>query len=254
MTPPLRDLSATDPAKQWLWYLSIAAMLAGVVWLSAGLNWNAVYESAPFLFKGLLTSWALALTAIAIGMVAGSVLAAARLYGPIVIKQVAVVFIEIVRGIPQLMILFWVFFTYPALTGQNLSAWPAAIISLSIIAAAYLAEIIRAGLTSVPNIQTESAYVTGMSRRQTFLYVVLPQALRNMVPALIAQYISIFKTTSIVYVIGLIDFFRAVILVNSREFAPYPLYLTMAATYFVCCYILQQIVRKLDPKYDLTTV
>ena len=121
------------------------------------------------------------------------------------------------------------------------------------IAAAYLAEIVRAGLTSVHKVQTESAYVTGLNSRQIFLYIVLPQALRNMVPAFIANFVMLFKITSLVYVIGMIDFFRAVVLVNNRDLAPFALYTAMAVVYFICCYALVLLVRKLDPKYDLTT-
>ena len=101
--------------------------------------------------------------------------------------------------------------------------------------------------------QRESAYATGLSAAQAFTRIVLPQALRNMLPALIAHFVLMFKITSLVYVIGLIDFFRAVILVNNREFAPYALYTTLAVGYFVCCYALSWLVRRLDPKYTLTS-
>jgi polar amino acid transport system permease protein len=250
----LDEVKAIQQKKERVWSLSVVAILLVGAWLSRGFHWERALPSASFLLKGLVTSWVLALSSIGIGMVAGVFLGVARLYGPVGIRHIAVGFIEIIRGIPQLMVIFWVFFTYPELTGRNIAAWPAAIISLSLIAAAYLAEVVRAGLTSIPRVQKESAYVTGLNPRQTFVFVVLPQALRNMVPALIAQFIGIFKTTSLVYVIGIIDFFRAVVLVNNREFAPYALYTTMAVVYFICCYILSVIVKKLDPKYDLTTV
>jgi polar amino acid transport system permease protein len=249
-----REFFATQRVKRWVLYLSIVAILLVGAWLSKGFNWEAVYRSAPFLLKGLVTSWVLALTSIGIGMVAGILLGTARLYGPVGISHIAVGFIEIIRGTPQLMIIFWVFFSYPKLIGRSIGAWPAAVTALSMISAVYLAEIFRAGLISVPRIQSENAYATGLNSRQTFVFVVLPQALRNMIPAFLAQYISLFKTTSIVYVIGLIDFFRAAVLVNNREFAPYAIYSTMAITYFLCCYTLQVIIRRLDPKYDLTTV
>jgi ABC-type amino acid transport system permease subunit len=80
---------------------------------------------------------------------------------------------------------------------------------------------------------------------------VLPQALRNMVPALIATIVMMFKTTSLIYVVGITDFFRAVILINNREFEPVALYTTLAVGYFVCCWLLSWLVRRFDPKYVL---
>jgi ABC-type amino acid transport system permease subunit len=139
----------------------------------------------------------------------------------------------------------------PAFTGHKVPAWTAAIASLSLIAASYLAEVVRAGLASVPRIQIESGLATGLSRAQILLEIVLPQALRNMLPALIATIVMMFKITSLIYVVGITDFFRAVILINNREFEPVALYTTLAAGYFVCCSSLSWIIRRLDPKYVL---
>ncbi|HEX4892142.1 MAG TPA: ABC transporter permease subunit, partial [Hyphomicrobiaceae bacterium] len=142
-------------------------------------------------------------------------------------------------------------FAVPALTGSKVPAWTAAIVSLSLIAAAYLAEVIRAGIGSVPKIQVESGLVTGLTRSQILLSIVLPQAVRNMLPALLATLVMMFKITSLIYVVGITDFFRAVILINNREFEPVALYSTLAVGYFVCCSLLSWIVRRLDPKYVL---
>jgi ABC-type amino acid transport system permease subunit len=150
------------------------------------------------------------------------------------------------------MIIFWIFFSVPPLTGTVMNAWPAALIALSIIASAYLAEVVRAGLLSVPRVHRESAYAAGLGGTTTFVHVILPQALRNMLPALIAHIVMIFKVTSLVYLIGLVDFFRATMLVNNRDYAPYPLYLTMALVYFFCNFFLSALIRWFDPKYTLS--
>ena len=92
----------------------------------------------------------------------------------------------------------------------------------------------------------------GLRRWQAFLFVLLPQACRNMLPAFITTVIMMFKTSSLVYVIGVVDLFRAVILINNREFAPYTLYTVMALVYFICCYAMSRLMRYLDPKYTLT--
>ena len=248
-----RDFPKSTRWKSVAWRASLAACCLAFVWIVRDFEWNVVWRAAPFLLRGLGVSCLLTLLSVTLGMLGGIVLAAARLGGAWGVRHVAVAYIEIVRATPQLMVIFWVFFTYPALTGQTMSAWGAAIISLSMIAAAYLAEVIRAGLLSVPRVQGESAAVSGLSPMQTFTYVLLPQAVRNMLPALIAHFVMIFKITSLVYVIGLIDFFRATIIVNNRDLAPYALYTTMAVVYFACSYGLSFVVRRLDPKYTLVS-
>ena len=104
---------------------------------------------------------------------------------------------------------------YPVFAGHNMSPWTGAVVSLTMIASAYLAEVVRGGLLSVPKIQSESATVIGLSRTQTFICVLLPQACRNMLPAFITTLVTSFKVTSLVYVIGLIDFFRAASLADA---------------------------------------
>lgn len=243
----------TLEAKERVWRASLLLAACAFIWYSRTANWEVVWRAAPMLLRGIGVSFLLALVSVVVGTIFAVGLAAARTGGPAGIRHIAIAFIEIVRAVPQLMLIFWVFFTLPALTGQGTSPWAAALISLTMIAAAYLAEIIRAGIQSVPKTQWESAYATGLTSTQTFTRVILPQALRNMLPALIATFVMMFKITSLVYVVGIIDFFRAVIIVNNRDFAPYALYVTLAVVYFLCCYTLSSLVRKLDPKYTLTS-
>lgn len=234
-----------------VWRLIVLGGLLGAAWLVRDLRWEVVWRSAPFLLEGLAVSWALALISIAVGGIAAIPLAAARVYGPRGLRHAAAAVIELVRATPELMIIFWIFFAGPGLIGQPISNWTAAIAALSVIAAAYLAEVIRGGLYSVPREQWDGALSTGLSRSEAFAYIVLPQAMRNMIPALIAQLVMTFKTTSLVHVIGVIEFFRAVTIVNSTEFAPYALYTTMAAGYLICCWALSWAVRRVDPNYLL---
>ncbi len=226
-------------------------VLAACLWLVRDFRWSVVWETAPFLLRSLGVSWALAIISVVIGLVAGTCLAGVRLYGFAGLRQAAIFYIELIRAIPQIMVLFWVFLGLPRLTGYVLGPWLAAAVALSMIASAYLAEVIRAGLLSVPKIHRESGYATGLRPLQIFIYIILPQALRNMLPALIAHVVMIFKMTSLVYLVGLVDFFRASILVNNREFAPYAIYLTMAIVYLLCNLLLSKFIRRLDPKYEI---
>jgi His/Glu/Gln/Arg/opine family amino acid ABC transporter permease subunit len=234
-----------------LWRISVLCGLALLVrWAAAG-EWGLIAPSWLFLLTALGRSWLLAVIAIGIGALAATPLALLRVYGPPGLRQAAVALIEAVRSTPELMIVFWVYFTWPLLAGSGVSAWSAAIGSLSVIATAYLAEVIRAGLYSVPAGQIEAARASGLSPFQTFRDVVLPQALRNMLPALIAQLVALFKTTSLVYAIGVMDFFRAVQVTGNAVFAPYALYMVLGAGYFFSCAGITRVVRWFDPKYQL---
>ncbi len=235
----------------WIWRAGCAVVLALAAWRVAGFEWSLVAPSWLFLLTALGRSWLLAIIAIGVGALAATPLALARVYGPAGVRHVAIGLIEAVRSTPELMIVFWVYFTLPLLGGRGISAWNSALAALSVIAAAYLAEVIRAGLYSVPPGQIEASAATGMTAAQTFRDVVLPQALRNMVPALIATLVSLFKTTSLVYAIGVMDFFRAVSVTNNAVFAPYALYFVLGAGYFVSCFVITRVVRLFDPKYQL---
>lgn len=246
------DKGASDKAaKERCWRLFLLALFVYAVWLARDFRWHVVWESLPFLLKGLATSWVLALTSITIGGLVAIPLAWARVYGPPGLRHFAIGIIEVVRSTPELMIVFWIFFAFPALAGFAVSNWTAGITALSLLAAVYLAEVIRGGIYSVPREQWDGALSTGLSQLQTFVYVVLPQAARNMVPALITQLIILFKTTALVYVIGVLEFFRTVTLINNSAYAPFALYATMAAGYFVCCWLLERVVMWFDPKYRL---
>ncbi|MCY0148504.1 amino acid ABC transporter permease [Hoeflea sp. G2-23] len=208
-----------------------------------------VYDAIPFLARTLGVSWVLAILSIVAGMVIAVPLAVGRMYGPIGVKQLCIAIIEVVRGIPDLLIIFWAYMALPIFFNFNVSSWWAAVIALTALASVNLAEVIRGGVYSVSNEQIQAGKATGLGGAQIFMYIVLPQAIRNMIPAMAGQLVSIFKTTSLVYVIGMVEFFRAVTLVNSSVVAPYPLYLTMAVVYFICCFTISFGVRLLDPDY-----
>ncbi len=236
-------------AALWWGGVALVALFAGERVLH--LEWAAVAPSWLFLLTGLGRSWLLAVIAIGVGICAAFPLALLRVYGPTGLRHAAVGVIEAVRATPELMIVFWVYFTWPYLVGNQVTAWNAALGSLSVIAAAYLAEVIRAGLYSISVGQIEAAQSSGLSPYQTFRYIVLPQAMRNMLPALIAQLVALFKTTSLVYAIGVMDFFRAVNVTKNAVFAPYALYLVLGAGYFFSCFAITRLVRWFDPQYQL---
>ena len=123
--------------------------------------------------------------------------------------------------------------------------------SLSVIAAAYLAEVIRAGLYSVPAGQVEAAWSSGLSPLQTFRYVVLPQALRNMLPVIFTQMIVLFQDTSLVYVLSITDFLGAASKIAQRDGRLTEMYIFAAAVYFIVSYAASKFVKRLQARVSV---
>ena len=232
-----------------LWRGIVIAVLATLAWAVTRLDWAPVWPSGRFLLTALGRSWLLAGIAMAAGSAAAIPLAALRVYGPPWPARAAAALIEAIRVTPELMIVFWVYFAAPVLTHSNVSAWNAAVWALALIAASHMAEVIRGGLLSIPTGQREAAAALGLATLRAFSLIILPQALRNMVPALIAQFVALFKTTSLVYAIGVMEFFRAVSVTNNAIYDPYALYSLLAFGYFVSCWAITAAIRHFDPTY-----
>ena len=206
-----------------VWRFGVAACLLWGASTIVGMNWAPIADSWLFLLTALGRSWLLAIISILIGGIAAIPLALARVYGPVGIRHVAIAAIETVRAIPELMIIFWLYFTLPLLTGNQITSWQAAIAALSVIAAAYLAEIVRAGLLSVP------AWTSGWQRWLSACPATARSAwscCRRRLPTCCrrwgAQLVASFKGTSLVYAIGVMEFFRAVNVTNNTLFAHPP--------------------------------
>ena len=244
---------SSDLWEKRAWWATVAIAVAVVAWLVSKLDWALVWSASPLLLQGLRVSVALTVVSVSGGLVLGALLASARMSRLAPMRYASLAFTEVIRATPQLMVIFWIYFTYPAVTGHNLNVWMGAAVALTLIASAYLSEVIRGGLLSIPQVQRESATLLGLSRSEIFIFVLLPQACRNMLPALIGTIIAMFKTTSLVFVIGLVDFFKAVMIVNNREFAPLTLYTLLAVVYFICCFGLSALIRRIDPNYSVTS-
>lgn len=238
-----------DARREWYFRLAMLLLIGLCAYQARSFEWDAVARGYPLLLRGLGNSILIALISITIGAAIAIPLSAARVYGPFGVRHLAVASIEIVRATPELMVVFWIFFGIPGLVGKPISGWTAGIAAMTIIAAASLAEVMRGGLYSVTRGQWEAAASTGLSKFQAFVHIVVPQATRNMLPSLVAQLVSLFKTTSLVYVIGIIDLFRATVILNNAEFAPFALYTTMAVIYLICCGLLSSLVKRLDSQF-----
>ncbi len=171
--------------------------LLGVVWLMAPVRLDQI--------GGLYLTLLLAVGAIALSFPMGVLAGLGRVSGLPVIRGFSTMYIEVIRGIPLLTLLLW-FSTFVTLvSGDALSRVERAMIAMTIFASAYVGEIVRAGIQSVPRGQVEAARALGLSSFQTMRTIVLPQAVKNMIPSLVGQFISLFKDTTLTVIVGLTD-------------------------------------------------
>jgi His/Glu/Gln/Arg/opine family amino acid ABC transporter permease subunit len=215
---------------------------------------NVIINNFGFLiFQGLLGfgnfvggTLRLAIPAIVLGSILGLFIALGRLARSSWIRVPATAYVEFFRGVPLVMVIFWFWFIIPVLLRVPLPEYAVALTAFVIFEAAYLGEIIRAGIQSVPRGQIEAATATGLTQAQTLRHVILPQALRNMIPALVTQFIVLFKDTSLASIIGYVDLTKAAQIVNNREIRPFELYLFIAVVYWLCTYTMSCYARYLE--------
>jgi len=220
------------------------------------LDFDVIGRSLPYLWKGFL--YTVELTAIASvgGLVFGTLLALARLSPIKALSNVASGYVNLMRSIPLVLVLFWFFFLMPQVlqlvTGgerpPQIGAERTAIITFIMFEAAYFCEIMRAGIQSIARGQVHSAYALGLTYGQAMRLVILPQAFRNMIPVLLTQTIILFQDTSLVYVISATDFTGAASKIAQRDGRLIEMYLFVAVVYFVLCYTLSYAVKLLQKK------
>src|SRR5918999_3805479 len=193
----------------------------------------------------------LAIPAIVLAFPLGIIIGLGRLAKSRAIRFLATSYVEFFRGVPLVMVIFWFWFIIPNLMRISLPEYGIALTAFVVFEAAYLAEIVRAGIQSIARGQVEAANATGLSDRQTMRLIVLPQALRNMIPALVTQFIVLLKDTSLASIIGYIDLTKAAQIVNNREIRPFELYLFIAVIYWSVSYAMscyaQRLERRLSP-------
>ncbi|MCV7286917.1 amino acid ABC transporter permease [Mycolicibacterium wolinskyi] len=173
--------------------------------------------------------------------------------GPIrTLRWVAAIYVAVIRGIPVLLIIFFVYFGIPLLApGSSLSEYWAAVIALSVFASAYIGELVRGSIQAVPRGQFEAADALGLSYAQRMRWVILPQAARVIVPPGVGFLVILIKDSSLVAVIGLIELTRAGNVVSSLTADPITTYLIVGAGYFVICYALSSLGRRYERRLGI---
>ena len=197
---------------------------------------------------GIGLTVSLALSAILISVLMGVVLALAALSSSRVLRGASRVYVECFRAIPLLVLLLWVYYGLPVITGLQFGAFVAGMISLALSDAAFEAEVFRAGIQSVARGQREAAYSLGLSRAYTFRFIVLPQAIRTILPALGNQFVYVLKMSSLVSVIGLQELTRRANELNVTEYRPLEIYSLLVLEYLILILLTSWGVRRLEKR------
>ena len=203
------------------------------------------YPSGPL--GGLALTLILAVLGLALAFPLSVVLALARVSRYRLLYWPATTVVYVMRGLPLIMLIFWVYFFLPVIVGTPVSGFSTLLATLVIYEAAYLSEIVRAGIESLPRGQMEAARSVGLSYLQAMRKVILPQAIYNMLPAMLSQFVSTIKETSLGYVISVHELTFAANQVNSTLLTkPFPVFVVLASIYFVVCFSLTQMARHLE--------
>ena len=218
-------------------------------------DFDVIWRSLPYLFyQGMTFTVMLTALATAGGIVIGTLLALMRLSGVPVLTLPAAAYVNLMRSVPFVLMIFWFYFLVPYI-GQwitrsaqplQVGAFASCLITFTLFEAAFFCEIMRAGIQSIPRGQMAAAQALGMTYPTTMGYIVLPQAFRNMLPVLLTQTIVLFQDTSLVYVLSITDFLGAASKVAQRDGRLVEMYLFAALVYFVISFVASLLVRRLQ--------
>jgi len=209
------------------------------------LSWDLLTK---FILKGFAFSVQLTVVATLGGIVLGTVLALMRLSGRKWLALPATAYVNGMRSVPLVMVILWFFLLIPFLIGKSIGAEWSAVITFIAFEAAYFSEIMRAGIQSIPRGQVMAGQALGMTYAQNMRLIVLPQAFRNMLPVLLTQTIILFQDTSLVYAIGAYDLLKGFVTAGKIYGRPEEAYLLAAVVYFIICFSLSTLVRRLQAK------
>jgi len=210
-------------------------------------NWGVLISSLPLLMAGLKITLALGAVSIAAGLVLGLFVALLRLYGPVPVRVAARIYIDILRSIPLLVLLIVVYYALP-FVGLRLSPFMSAATALTLVSGAYTAEIFRAGIEAIPRGQFEASQALGLSYRHMMIDIVLPQAVRIVIPPLTGNCINVMKDTALASVVAMPDLLKQATQAQALEANPTPL-IAAAILYVAILWPLVILVGRLEKKH-----
>jgi glutamate/aspartate transport system permease protein len=220
------------------------------------LDFDVIGRTLPYLMKGLQYTVQLTLVAAIGGTVFGTLLAMARLSAFKPLALAASGYVNLMRSLPLLLVIFWFYFLVPVLV-QTVMGWErppqigaerSAYVTFIMFQAAYYCEIMRAGIQSISTGQVGAAYAVGLNYWQAMKLIILPQAFRNMLPVLLTQTIVLFQDVSLVSLLNVTDFVGAAVKIAQRDSRVVEMYLFVAVVYFILCYALSYMAKRLQQK------
>lgn len=212
------------------------------------INFEVIYQSLGVLFYGLWMTILITVISLLIALILGLFTALMKTSNSKILKMISNTYINIIRGTPLLVQVFYVYFALPSLLGFRIDAWTAAIAALSLNAGAYIAEVFRSGIQAVSKGQYEAALAQGMTKRQSMQFVILPQAIRIVIPSLLNQFIITLKDTSLVSVIGFEELARKGQIVIATSYAAFEIWTVVALMYLVTVLILTKLSEGLEKR------
>ena len=215
-------------------------------------DWSIVWRSRDALLEGVAMTVLLAIATMAIAIPGGLILALMRMSPLRPLSAASACFVEFFRNIPLILLIYWAYYVMPVAIGVEFSAFTTGLIALSLNVSAYNAETFRSGIGSIRRGQTEAAQALGMSRGQVLWDVVLPQAIRRVTPVLASTWVSLFKDTSLVSVIGVAELSYVSMQIRSQSFRILEMLTAMAVLYWLMGYPQAKLVDWINRTYGVT--
>ena len=216
------------------------------------LDWSVVWQHRDALIAGTATTFLLTIATMAIAVPCGIVVAVFRLYAWRPVRSLATAYVELFRNLPLILVVYWAFYVLPIMTGLGLSPLATGLAALSLNVTAYNAETFRAGINSIRRGQVEAAMALGMTRAQALRRVIVPQALRRILPVLASTWVSLFKDTSLVSVIAVTELAYVSMQVRAQTFRVLEMLTAMAVLYWLLGYPQAKLVDWMQRRMKVT--
>lgn len=214
-------------------------------------DFDLVVKSFPLLLLGAGVTVKITAVSVSVGMLIGMIVGIARLSKTWIIKALASVYVDFIRGTPLLVQLFLVYFALPMILGMRIDPFIAAITACSINSGAYVAEIFRGGIQSIDKGQMEAGRSLGLTWGQTMRHIILPQAFKRIIPPLGNEFIAMMKDSSLVSVIGFEELTRRGQLIIARTYGSFEIWLSVAVIYLVMTFTISRLVDYLERRYKI---
>lgn len=214
-------------------------------------RFDIVWTHAPFILAGIPLTFVICLSAIALGLVLGLALGIARTMSLPVIGKLVAAYVEIFRNTPLLVQIVWFYYCLPIFFKTDISAIQAGVIAIGLNASAYLSEVFRGGIQAISGGQMEAGRSLGLSYGDTMRYIILPQAIRKMLPAFVNTFVVLIKESALVSYIGVLDVFHRGNVVTVTTMRPLEVYTTIALVYFILCYVTSRMASVAERRFVL---